>query len=436
MSVNGRELAYRVLQIQKKNAFNESLFKRVFSSVQCGSGDRAFTVELVNGITRWRKRLDYIIDHYSSGKTSNSLRNFLRLGLYQLLFLKNVPEHAVVDTLVKMVKNKKGERVSKFINAILRNYLRDQDTFSYPDKARKNVEFLSVYYSHPEWMIEKWIRYYGEGKTEKLCLRNNRVPEIFIRPNRKRVPLDKFLLLLESDGVRYQRKKDWVRLENPGPVSEISLVKNGFAYVQNPASELAVGLLSLKGQETVLDLCAAPGGKSTLIAEKLKTGRVVAADISDVRIKRLCENFSRMRLRHTIIQCDGLAPAFAPVFDAVLLDVPCSNTGVLHKRAESRWNHGKDDLKRLVKLQYKLLEQASALVKPGGVLVYSTCSIEPEENELQVHQFLKTHPSFKLEGAKKYIDARYCDRKGFLRTLFSEDYMDGMFGARMVRRSR
>jgi 16S rRNA (cytosine967-C5)-methyltransferase len=416
----------------------EWLFEHSLQGLSIDHRDRRLVFETVYGIIRRMTTLDYIIDRYvtdDNRKTDSVLRRLLRIGLYQLLYLDRIPDHAAVNETVKLAKGSQHTKnMAGVINAVMRKFIGDKKQIVLPDPQKDIVTRLAVEFSHPRWMIERWLKPLGLAKTKQLLTFNNEKPSIFLRRTVRTMSRQQFegdvrLLCDAACGYRdlYYRLKRSILPEN------IHLLQQGFCTVQAPSSGWVVAVLEPQRDEHIIDLCSAPGGKTSLIAEIIgASGTVCACEVLEKRLRKVIETAERMRLKNVYpLVCDSSHPPFTGVFDKVLLDAPCSASGVLHRHPEARWIRTGEDIARLVKVQSKLLASAVSLIEDNGIIVYATCSLEPEENEQQIEQFLKNHPQFQLDTMPGTIPERYIDNSGFLRITPYDHGMDGMFAARL-----
>ena len=391
--------------------------------------DRALCQELVYGVVRWQSALDWLIARKTGDREQKpALQLLLRLGLYQLFWLDRVPDHAAVHQTVEMAREAGFGPQSGFVNAILRGCLRERDALEQQLTELKRTDPARGY-SHPEWLWQRWQARWGAEKATQLMAWNNTPPHAFARVNT--LQTDPGTLLQhwrEKDNVEYDLfLRDWVgenlcfELKALLSLARVESFQKGWFYVQDPSTLMAVRMLDPQPGEIILDLCAAPGGKTTFMAQIMQNqGRIVACDSAPERLKLLRENC--VRLGATCVEPHPLRPAdAAPIrlFDRVLVDAPCSNTGVMRRRVELRWRLRLEEIRQLASLQRELLAQAAAQVKPGGVLVYSTCSLEPEENSAVVTAFLAAQPGFKLETSRELLPFA--------------DGADGAFAARLRR---
>jgi 16S rRNA (cytosine967-C5)-methyltransferase len=404
--------------------------------------DMALLRELCTGVLRWRGRLDWVLAQFlrtDIGGLTPWIRNVLRLGAYQLLFLDRVPDSAAVNECVRLARRYGHAGTAGLVNGVLRAVARQKADLTYPDAEAEPARFLSVFCSHPEWMVERWLERYGFEETKALCAANNRRPTTTIRGNRLRGTRDELIRALGGSGIvahPHPLVPDFAEVPEPEGLFDTSLFRQGWFQAQDPSAGLAVLLLDPQPGERVLDMCAAPGGKTTHIAEKMRdSGQVVALDIHALRLARVEENAQRLGLHSiTVLETDALDYGGEGRFDRVLVDVPCSGLGVLARRADARWSKRDADITPLAELQLALLTRAASCVRPGGVLVYSTCTIEPEENEAVVEEFLETlRGDFELDWPGPILSDLTSAR--YVRTFPHHHQMDGAFAARLRRSS-
>ena len=431
LSDNPRQIAARVLiERLSKGGFVEKHLDRALDRARLYPEDRGLCQELVYGCVRWQGTLDWLIHRQTQGREQKPfVQILLRLGLYQIFWLDRIPPHAAVHATVETAKALRYADHAGFINAVLRTALRDESLIR-EGLAELKAANPAAGYSHPEWLVQRWQERYGAEQTLKLLEWNNSPAKVFARANTLKVEPGKLLEFWRSDNLSYNFVfNDWLEenlmfeLKSHPPIEEMRSFKNGFFYVQDPSTLFAVDLLAPKPGERVLDLCAAPGGKTTYIAQRMKNeGKLVASDSSPDRLELLKENCDRLGVTCVeIAPLSSINPQVTAPFDRVLVDAPCSNTGVLRRRVDLRWRAKPEELERLRKEQLILLQQAAGFVKPGGVLVYSTCSLEPEENAGVVEEFLKSSTDFALDESADLLPMR--------------DGFDGAFAARLTRKA-
>lgn len=419
----------RVLQRRAGGDFIEDRLEAALAQTRLSSADRHLCQELAYGIVRWQATLDRLIARKAKDRTQKPvLQNLLRLGLYQIFWLDRIPNHAAVHETVELAKQSGLGPKAGFINAVLRGYLREFDATKVllGDLKRSQPH---IGYSHPEWLVARWHGRWGPEQAGKLMDWNNTPPRTFARVNTLKADASKLLPQWRDEDVEYDFvRHDWVEenlvfeLKSHPPLQRLSSFQQGLFYVQDPSTLLAARELDPQPGETVLDLCAAPGGKLTFMAQLMRNeGRLVAHDLNAERLRWVQENCARLGVAsvETVLPLT-LNQRFSMLCDRVLVDAPCSNTGVMRRRVDLRWRIRHEEIERLRAMQLGLLRQAASLLKPGGILVYSTCSLEPEENTEVVSEFLAAHGGFTLERQRELLP--------FV------DQADGAYVARFARR--
>jgi len=494
--------------------FIETLLERALAEAKLSAADRGLCQELVYGVVRWQAALDWLVARKTPGRTQKAgLQDLLRLGLYQIFFLDRIPGHAAVNETVEMAKRRGFGAQAGFINAVLRGYLREHDETDRMLASLKTSQ-PALGWSHPEWLVARWQNRWDGERTRQLLEWNNTPPKMFARVNtlkfigtrvsepqrvgrpvaaaaetgalRKMENAGDLLTQWRDESVEYDFiRRDWFdenlvfELKAHPPLASLPSFQRGLFYVQDPSTLLAVRELDPRPGETILDFCAAPGGKTTFIAQTINNqGRIVAQDVSRERLKLIEENCARLAVtcvETTLLRLSAhplpsplpegevgnaaaLGESSASVefpsaetafpspsregqvegkpgenptgcdfsvrhsqFDKVLVDAPCSNTGVMRRRVDLRWRIQPEAIQRLRAMQLELLRQAALAVKAGGALVYSTCSLEPEENSEVVKAFLSQQPGFNLERERELLPFA--------------DGVDGAFVARLKRGS-
>jgi 16S rRNA (cytosine967-C5)-methyltransferase len=370
--------------------------------------DRGLVQELVFGIVRWKATLDWLIAKKTQGRTQRAtLQILLRLGLYQMFWLDRIPDHAAVHETVEIAKAMGMGPQAGFLNAVLRGCLRERPAL---EKELEDLKTTSPHlgHSHPQWLCARWEKRWGNEKLRALLEWNNTPPPTFARVNTLKTTPEKLAAQFESEGVLFTpRPFAWVpgdlvmEFRSHPPLGTLPSFQQGLFYVQDPSTLLAVRELNPQPGEKVLDLCAAPGGKTSFMAQLMENDGTVVAQDADVHRRTLIqENCQRLG-----VACVTLAGPMdsAGHFDRVLVDAPCSNTGVMRRRVELRWRIQPAEITRLHKLQQELLAHAASQLKPGGTLIYSTCSLEPEENEQVVREFLAERRDFQLERERQLL---------------------------------
>ena len=433
-----RGIALELLCRVEGGAYADRLLGSSRTTARLSTLDRNLLQELVRGTLTWRGTIDHLLDAYLRlplTRLSPTLRNVLRLGVYQLRHLDRIPAYAAVTESVDLARRHDGQGAARFANAVLRGISEARRKVEYPDPQADPEGYLCVATSHPRWLVHRWLSRFGFDETERLCEANNLRQPITLRTNPLRTEVGRLRADLASHGIPSEPSAilaDCLVVTEPGHLFETDAFHRGLFSVQGAGAGLVVRLLDPRPGERVLDVCSAPGGKATAAAEAMEgRGLVVALDLRPGRLRTLAENVSRLapeRVRP--VAGDGRRPPVRTPFDRVLVDVPCSALGVLSRYPEIRWRP-EPDFAALSALQGELLAAAADCVRPHGVLVYSTCSLEPEENDGVVEAFLRRRRDFELEPASTVLD---CGVAGtFLRTLPHKHGCDGTFAARLRR---
>jgi 16S rRNA (cytosine967-C5)-methyltransferase len=407
-----RQIAARVLGQRHANGlFIEDLLEIALAGAQLSPADRGLCREVVYGVVRWQATLDWLIARKTNGREQKpALQNLLRLGLYQIFWLDRIPDHAAVHETVELAKQNGFGPQAGFVNAILRGYLREADETK-KILTELKISKPAIGFSHPQWLLEKWRKRFGAEKAAQLLEWNNTPPKIFARLNTLKIDAGKLVEKWREENVEYDFvRRDWLEeslvfeLKSHPPLASLETFRAGWFYIQDPSTLLAVHEFDPQPGETILDLCAAPGGKTTFIAQSINNeGQIIACDISEERLKLVQENCQRLGVtcvEPILFSALDLRPSS---FDRILVDAPCSNTGVMRRRVDLRWRISPEEILRLHQTQLDLLKLAATKLKPGGVLIYSTCSLEPEENSEVVKEFLHEHKNFKLEGDRELL---------------------------------
>jgi 16S rRNA (cytosine967-C5)-methyltransferase len=436
-----RGLSVKILnRVERSDSYLERLLDNEMRRSELSGADKALLYEIVHGVIRWMGRLDWVLNGFYKGQFSKAipnLKNGLRVALYQILFLDRIPDHAAVNEAVEFVKKLQGQKPADLTNAILRNIIRSKNAIRYPDPNEDLAGYLGAYYSHPSWMVKRYITRFGAEQAEKLFIANNEKPFLTLKINSIKTTPDKFKELLKSVNLRFTPGKylpEFFKLQNLTNITAWEYFAEGYFNIQDESAGLACRLLGVKPGLRVLDLCAAPGGKSAYIAGLMHDeGEVVALDKYESRLSILEKNIDRLGFKCIKPLASDALDFRDGLFDRVLADVPCSGTGTLSKKPDIKWKKDLLDLSKIQPLQYELLVRAAQLVKKDGILVYSTCSIEPEENIEIVKKFLKNYPDFQLKNAADEFPAELVDEYGCIQTLPHVHQMDGAFAAKLVK---
>ena len=406
MDANRKAAYFALLDIETKEAYsNIVLNNQKFRSKLTSP---AFATELVYGVLENKILLDYIIDQIvstGSKKLKADVRTILRMGIYQLGFMHSVPEYAAVNESVNLAKRLCRGREG-FINASLRTYIRDQEKIDFPDRSKDELRYLSVKYSYEPWIIQMWLDEYDKAFVEELLEVGNHRPDFVIRVNWLKTNREELIKRIEAAGCTVERGKLYdnaLYVKNAHVLIDSEMFQQGLFSIQDESSMLVAAVLDPKPGDVVMDVCAAPGGKTMAIAERMNNnGKIIA---SDIYIRKLgLINDEAQRLGITIVETrpwDAAKIDFKMVgkADRVLADVPCSGLGVVRRKPEIKYKQRTLEMDSLPEKQLHILSSSSAYVKPGGVLVYSTCTINPDENQKVVSEFLKENPAFVKEEA-------------------------------------
>ncbi len=402
--------------------------------------ERSQVREYVQNILRKRSYLDFLIDHYATidvTQMKTDLKNILRLGIYDMLFMDSTPDYAAINEAVELGKAKMGSKTGDLINAILRNLQRDIEQLPKP-QFKDRTKLVATTFSHPEWLVSRWSSRFGEREAFQLMQANNARPSFYVRANTMRTTIANFELRMGKLGVKFEAS-DWLpnfyKVQSVQPFIEKGLLRKGICQVQDIAAGFAPFILDPQPNEKIYDLCAAPGTKSIMISD-LTEGEsdILAVDISGERLEKLAESALNFGAENIKIRRGDILELSLPLADAVLLDSPCTGTGVLSKRADLRWRRDEEGLKNAVDLQAQLLEEAANMVKRGGRLVYSTCSLEPEENMEQVKKFLENYPTFELQPLEDFVPEEVLTEDGLAYQTYPHKHdSDGHFGVLLIR---
>ncbi len=399
--------------------------------------DRRWTQELLYGMLRRRTWIDAVLSERVRGglaRLDADLIDLLRLGAYQLLFMGSVPAYAAIAQTVELAKRRHGLGASKLANAVLRRLDRERTEISVAVPTDP-VDALALNYSHPRWLVARWVGRWGAEATERLLDANNREGPLVARPYG--VVREQLEASLETAGVRVEEVplvRDSLQLVNGvSSLTELGAFRKGLFFLQDPGSTLVTEYAAIDDGATVADLCAAPGGKSLELARRASS--VIAGDVSYGRLQRVVSNLRRLEVRniHPVV-VDARFPA-VDAMDVVLLDVPCTGTGTFRRHPDARWRLKPSDLAVMGALQRAIIRSAADAVKSGGLLIYSTCSLEPEENDAQVESFLAERPEWRLEPPPEGAVPPEVLDAGRLRVLPQRHGVDGAFAARLRRMS-
>ena len=397
--------------------------------------DRRFITMLVQGTVRLSGRLDWEIKQVFIGNYDDlkeNLKILLRLGVYQLYYMDRVPDYAAVTTTVNLAK-RIHNNLGGLANAILRTIIKQNNKLILDENTP--IEIMSEYLSHPKWLINKWIKDHSFEDAKLMAEWNNKLPKIWFRVNNLEYSCTKFKNYLNKHHIEFEQFKhipEFITTSNNQELIKSDIFIDGKITVQDPSAGLVVQLVDPQKNESISDICAAPGGKTSYIADKLdNTGCIHAFDVDQSRLNLLENSLNRLKINNTNIDLLNITKDIIEMTDKMLLDVPCSGTGVMSKRADIRWRRSIDEILEMHLLQRKILWRASNYLNPNGVIIYSTCSIEPEENYMVIDAFLKSHPQYTIESAAKYVPTEFVDERGGLFIFPPHHYIDGVFSVRL-----
>ncbi|MBE9182864.1 16S rRNA (cytosine(967)-C(5))-methyltransferase [Oculatella sp. LEGE 06141] len=442
---NPRQLAFTALRSVQRGAFADVAIDRLLQDTSLNELDRRLTTELVYGCVRRQRTLDALIDQLATRKAHQQppdLRAVLQVGLYQVRYLSQIPVSAAVNTTVDLAKRNGLSGLSGFVNGLMRQYVRLSEAQPEPLQLPDNpVERLGLLHSFPDWIVQVWLDQFGWEATEALCQWMNRSPHIDLRINPIAASMEQVEAAMQSAGIAVSRIPPLpyaLRLPpSAGAIQKLPGFDQGWWTVQDCSAQLVSHLVNPQPGEIVIDACAAPGGKTTHLAELMQDrGTVWGCDRSSSRLKKLQQNANRLQLQ-SIKSCaeDSLSiTRFTEVADRVLLDAPCSGLGTLHRHADARWRQTPDSVKELAQLQHALLNQTATWVKPGGTLVYATCTLHPAENESVIKAFLAEQPHWSLyPPSSDSVVATFFTPDGWGKVLPHQQNMDGFFMVRLQR---
>ncbi len=440
-----RFLAWQVLHRVETGAHADVSLGRAIARANLTPPDRALAVRLVYGTLAWQLYLEHLLAgfcHRPLAALDPAIRVLLRMALFQICFLDKVPTFAAVDTSVQLAKRHKHGAAVAFVNAVLRRAAQGWKGVPLPARDRDLAGYLSVRYSHPRWLVEAWLDQYGERETEELLRANNEPAPTVLRVNRLRTTREHLLELLQQAGASGRPgtySPDAVIVSGFDPTSH-ALYRQGLYSVQGEAAQLISYVVAPRPDQTILDLCAAPGGKTTHLAELMgNRGQVVALDIRPRGIDRVRRECQRLGIGIVEACCADVrtwAPQTQSLFDRVLLDAPCSGLGTLRQHPEIRWRRTPESVHALTQLQRQLLDQAALWVRPGGLLVYATCTLLRAENEEIVEDFLARRRDFALTSLAEILPSEIralIDHRGIFRTAPHRQGLDGFFATRLRR---
>lgn len=445
IQINPREIAAEALmEIMTEEAYNNMTLRRLLR--QNGAmprQDRAFVTEVVNGTLRNLIYIDHVLNTFSKTKTEKMkpwLLAVMRSAVYQMYFM-DVPDSAATNEAVKLAGVRGYASLKGFVNGVLRTVAKKKNENPLPEKG--TAEYLSVAYSHPLWLVRMWMAYYGYEEAEAICAFDNQSPDVTIRVNTLKTNQAELKEMLEAAGVEVKDghvSENALHLTKTADLSRLEAFQQGLFHVQDESSQLAVKILDPQMGESIMDMCAAPGGKSFTAAEQMRNeGKLISCDIYEHKIELMETGAERLGIR--MMECKVKDAAEKEeeheLFDRILVDAPCSGLGLMRKKPDIRLKKDGNEIDSLTGIQRKILENAAGYVKPGGVLVYSTCTLCRKENEKNLEWFLKNHPAFKAEDITNFLPAEWkveTAEQGYITLLPHKTGTDGFFISRMRRK--
>jgi 16S rRNA (cytosine967-C5)-methyltransferase len=445
-AITPRDLALQVLMKlgrgsgQPENYLEDS----TGGSARISERDRAFAVHLVQGVLRWRLRLDWIVQQALRFPFKNirpDVLYILRLAVYQIFFLDRVPDSAAVNEAIKQVKRTAAAHVVRSANGILRQICRDKDHLSHPPSSSDRIASLSLHHSYPEWLVRKWVREMGPCETERLLSAGNRIPPLVIRTNTLKIDRPGLARALQKEGISAApttfSPEGLIVSGVKGPIDRLTSFRSGLFQVQGDAAQVCSHLLSPKPGEIILDVCSGLGGKSTHLAELMgDKGLIVGIDRSRRKLLKLTENRKRLGIRGVVPLAGDVEKDLSKLlkcsFDKIMVDGPCSALGVISRHPDVKWNRNAEDPLRFGKVQGRVLHNVLPLLRRGGKMLYVTCTLSQQENEGVVEAFLRKNREIRLRDLRKDGPAwagDLVDEAGFMKSLPQVHGTDGFFAA-------
>ena len=411
-----------------------------FKDVELSNQDRGLATEIIYGVIENKYYIDYMIDKLSKVKTNKMeiyVKTLLRMGIYQIMFLNSISDYAAVNETVNLAK-KKNSKVSGFINGILRNVIRQKETIG-AIKVKDDIDYLAIKYSYDKWMIRNWMIHFGREFTEELLEANSQRPSIYLRTNTLKITRDELIEKLEKQNIKASKVSvvdEAIKVENLKDIENNSIYKEGLFTVQDISSMLVGKVMNPEENSLVLDVCSAPGGKTTHMATLMNnTGQVVSRDIYEHKLKLIKASCKRLNLTNVNVEeYDAMKIDKDSIgkFDYVLADVPCSGLGIIRRKPEIKYKE-KEEFRDLPPIQKKILENASKYVKKGGTLIYSTCTIQDSENIDVINEFLQKNKNFELAPINEVKVDLDNQEKGYMKIYPNIHEMDGFFISKLIR---
>jgi 16S rRNA (cytosine967-C5)-methyltransferase len=422
-TLNAREASLLALtKIEEEKAFANLALADVFAAHALDERDKRLAAEITYGVVTYRLTLDWLINQITGRpvtKLDRPVLHALRIGFYQLLYLERLPAPAVVHSTVELIKKGKKRTLAPFVNGVLRGFLRKKSSLPWPDPQLDPLAYLTLRYAHPEWLVKRWLERFGREETEKLLAANNQVPPLAARVNTLRINRDALLQRLAAENIRAFASEvvaDGVIIQGGGNLTAVAAYREGLMQIQGQSAMLTSHILQPTAGAKVLDGCSAPGGKATHLAQLMEnSGEIIALDLYEHRLALVEANARRLGVKIIQTACldvREIKPAHFGLFDHILLDVPCSGLGVIRRKPDIKWRRQEEDIISLAVLQREILAAAVRVLKPGGTLVYSTCTNEPEETEEIIRDFLSHHSDFTAAELTPYLPVGWQEQTG------------------------
>lgn len=445
-NIKAREAALNVLwEVDIKGAYLDLALKGQLQKTNLGDRDRALVTEISYGVIRYLLTLDWYIEKTAGRKISTIdpiIKNILRLSLYQVIFLKKIPAPAACYEGVELAKKTGHKGGVNFVNGVLRGFLRKREGLKFPAKEKNPLKYLSLKYSFPSWMVERWAIRFGFTECQDILRNNNNRAPLTVRVNTIKIQRNKLIEALENEGVDAEEGiiPESLILKRVRSLSSLESYKKGLFQVQSQSSMLVSRLLDPRPEEIILDSCSAPGGKAAHIAQLMDNrGRVVSRDIYPHKVKLIEKNASRLGINildPEVGDSRKLPSSFCGIFDRVLVDAPCSGLGIIRRKPDLKWKRNPEDIKELSCLQASLLREAAKALKPGGTLLYSLCTNEPEETEEVFQEFCQDNDNFYPSDLSVFLPEQLeieGGEKGYLNLFPHRHGLDGFFIARWIK---
>ncbi len=448
---DARSCAVKIIcRCERTDSYLEKLIDAELKNDSLNDFDKALLNEISHGVIRWMRRLDWFLNGFYRGNYEKCLpevRNAMRVALYQILFLNKIPYSAAVNEAVEFIKRIHGEKHAGVVNGLLRTIIRTLENLVWPTREIDEVNYLGIIQSHPNWMVRRWINRFGFDDSVKLCEENNKRPVMSLRVNSLKISNGDFENYLKEKNLYYKNGNYLDNFFTTKTMSKIytdELFRQGIFSIQDESAGLVAKLMDPKKEDLILDVCSAPGGKTSHMSELMNNeGQIIAVEKYLSRLEVMSKNLERLGVKNVKkIHDDICQPGSKELkenligkADKILVDAPCSGLGVLSKKPDIKWKRVMEDICNLQKLQIEILENSIKYLKPSGVLVYSTCTTETEENMDVVNIFLANHPEFSIDNAGKYVIEKVVNKEGCIELFPHKHNVDGAFSVRLIRNS-